>query len=241
MTSSWLTRATARHDSTLHVATGVEWPRPSKAGTWAEHRVQQVISDIVQPSDMGLLRLKQWAVDCLQQLDLPSLGLAMHHVLRQMFPAHLQQGVGCPKVAIMAFYLLVCSGVARLRRAVQHRRLPRWSGRIFRSLPAAAHRGILDFDKQWIQDMLVLGTREHVDESTVYVLWSTSSSYIGKANITRRCVTPGLPARLREHLRALIRPVSREGRLPRYSGLRKTLGSLAFLPIAVCADEARAS
>ena len=58
MTSSWLPRATACRDSTLHSSSGVEWPRPSKAGTWAEHRVQQVIADIVQPSDMGLLRIK---------------------------------------------------------------------------------------------------------------------------------------------------------------------------------------
>eukprot|EP00959_Pyramimonas_sp_CCMP1952_P029499 619679-Pyramimonas_sp.AAC.1 len=99
----------------------------------------------------------------------------MYHVLRQMFPAHLQQGVGCPKVAIMAFYMSVCSGVARLRRAVQMRRLPRWSGRVFRSLPAAAHRGILGFDQQWVSEMLDLGTRAHADESAVYVLWSTSS------------------------------------------------------------------
>ena len=131
MTSSWLPRATACRDSTLHSFSGVEWPRPSKASQWAEHNVQRVIADIVQPSEPGLLRVRAWAVDCLKAADLPSLGLAVHHVLRHQFPAHLQQGHTCPKVATMAYHLLVCSGVARLRVAIQRKRLPRWSGRVF--------------------------------------------------------------------------------------------------------------
>eukprot|EP00959_Pyramimonas_sp_CCMP1952_P181217 3789203-Pyramimonas_sp.AAC.1 len=100
-------------------------------------------------------------------------------------------------MATMVYHLLVCSGAARLRVAVQRKRLPRWPGRIFRCLPAAARQGILDIGQQWIHEMLDLGVSSCVAKSAAHALWATASSHIGKANVARQCPAPGLPARLR--------------------------------------------
>lgn len=58
--------------------------------------------------------------------------------------------------------------------------------------------------------------------SGVYLLFSRTSEYIGKANLTRRKTRGplGFSARCLEHFRALRHPQTAEGRMGRYKHLR---------------------
>ena len=78
--------------------------------------------------------------------------------------------------------------------------------------------------------------------SGVYLPFSRSSEYIGKANLTRQKARGpmGLSAKCLEHFRALRHPQTAEGRMGRYKHLRISIGTVAFLPILTTEEETRA-
>eukprot|EP00959_Pyramimonas_sp_CCMP1952_P125499 2624012-Pyramimonas_sp.AAC.1 len=60
-----------------------------------------------------------------------------------------------------------------------------------------------------------------------------AGAYVGKVYLTQSVTTPGLAARLREHISAIVSPDTPEGRRPRSHLLRKSLGTLCMLPVAI--------
>ena len=79
------------------------------------------------------------------------------------------------------------------------------------------------------------------ETTLVYVLFAHTGYYIGKANDFRQDGTRlGFCSRGCEHLRALLRPRTREGGCPRYVLLRKALGSVGLVPVNRVATELRA-
>ena len=74
-------------------------------------------------------------------------------------------------------------------------------------------------------------------------LFSHSGWYIGKANLSRSlggASMLGLQMRCVEHLRGLLVPAYRDASLPRYGILRRSVGSVCFLPLLCCAHEVQA-
>ena len=62
-----------------------------------------------------------------------------------------------------------------------------------------------------------------------YMLFNHSDSYIGKAVLQRRSGA-GIPRRLAEHIRCLLRPQLADGGKPRYRLLRVRLQQVRFVP-----------
>eukprot|EP00959_Pyramimonas_sp_CCMP1952_P369860 7746457-Pyramimonas_sp.AAC.1 len=63
--------------------------------------------------------------------------------------------------------------------------------------------------------------------------------YIGKANVSRVGLTSGVAARCCEHYRAFVCMADRDASLPRYSHIRRALGSVALMPFNWVQSESR--
>ena len=111
-------------------------------------------------------------------------------------------------------------------------------------LPPSAAAGILSAGTTWVDGVRLLletnpspstlGTAsDHEELAFVHVLWTKTDEYLGKTVASRRSATstPGLAARCQEHIRALRKPGTREGRMARYVDMRAAFGSLGFLPV----------
>ena len=68
----------------------------------------------------------------------------------------------------------------------------------------------------------------------VYVLFTRTGEYVGKAIAGRKSGSgaSGFASRCAEHLQAMRKPLSAEGRMGRHRDLRPTFGTIGFLPIA---------
>ena len=81
-------------------------------------------------------------------------------------------------------------------------------------------------------------------KACVYVLFNHAGAYVGKADLMRQnsltFATQGVASRLSEHLRSVLRPFSAQGQKPRYKLLRRSIGSIAFLPIQTYASPEQA-
>ena len=75
--------------------------------------------------------------------------------------------------------------------------------------------------------------------SMVYAMFNHAAVYIGKANV-HRVGGPGWPARLGEHLRGIVNPETRDGKRPRYHLMRRSMGSVCFIPVLWTVSERRA-
>ena len=105
------------------------------------------------------------------------------------------------------------------------RRLPAWALRILRWLPPDAADN--SQSGQCIYAQIVLHTVgcSPPDSAAVYALFTHSGYYVGKAVALRSGARLGISGRFIEHPHAVFRPGSREGSLPRYKHLRRSVGS----------------
>ena len=72
----------------------------------------------------------------------------------------------------------------------------------------------------------------------VYVLFDRATLYVGNALALRDSGLAGCPARLCEHLRALLLPASRDGTKVAYKLFRALgLRGIYWLPVVLCATE----
>ena len=171
---------------------------------------------------------------------LPALQLYLYYLLEAMFPRTKKLGITDPFLAVVVTHVFMAMGVIRLHRSLQEAKFPRWAARVFRVLPHHARVLIGSLDPQWLSWCRSFLHAQPTAASSVYILWSASGVYVGKANLTRTVSTPGVAARLREHLRGIRFPHHGDGRWPRYQLLRKSLGTLCMLPVAVLKTEAEA-
>ena len=159
-----------------------------------------------------------------------------------MFPADMKFGKSGSLQCRLLTEVLFASAVTRLRRALQQSKPPRWAVRVLRAAPPKVQCGIMEPGGEW-QSLIVRLLCTAGPGSSVYVLFTHSGWYIGKANLARQWAgvpSPGLQARCIEHARAIMTTQTRDSALARYAELRKSVGSLSFLPILVCQHEVQA-
>ena len=109
----------------------------------------------------------------------------MWHILDAMLPRGSAGAKSTPALAMIAVQLMMCAGVVRLRRALEARRMPRWAGRGLRVLPPGAVAALRFDDSEWAIQLQRLWHERGDQQSAVYVLFSHSSAYVGKANMVR--------------------------------------------------------
>ena len=157
-------------------------------------------------------------------------------------------GIGChsKKLDGLICNMLVATTVVHIRRAYrksvkQGTAAPRWLGRILRLVHPSILHLILAGDIAFF-DLLrrVLAGDLMWGSAAVYILLSVAgdADYIGKANVQRPNFAPGIPARVSEHIRALINLDHFEARKGRYKQLRCfSLRSLRYLPAIFTSTE----
>ena len=139
----------------------------------------------------------------------------------------------------MSLHIMVALTIIEVRTAMTCRRVPRWACRLLRLwdptwLPRLHDPGWLTYMKD-----ICSGADPH-GGACVYVLFNSSTHYIGKAVLARAAGTPGIPSRLTEHLRCLRRPNLPDAKKPRYRYLRRSSTTLRFMPVLLCSTVQRA-
>ena len=228
------------------------WPTPT--GQAAEHARMQVQS--VAPSlcynvtEEAADRVEAWVWHVVFQgrAAISVLVLAMGMLASSIFPEEGPVRRRGPSSGLCAT-ILCALGVMRLRAAMQLKRPPRWAARMMRILAPGWLAAASHADTPAVQYLRAacrgsppcmascIGPAH--PEAVVYILGCHAGVYVGKANVCR-AGQPGYPARVFEHLRALIRPLGAEGGKPRYHLLRRSLGSTVMMPAIASASEARA-
>ena len=211
---------------------GIVWPRPTVRASWVERqRASQCMPDFGRQHDgMGKPLVKRRSG--IGKLPLEGVPRASHRP-GQTFPSrcsHLIRLLGS-RTVVNAAYLgtLPWLWASRLRAARQLSKTPRWVARALRACPHDVLQGLTHPGSDWAQ---MVRERLHTAAScsAVYILFSHSGWYVGKANLSRQaCVgpQPGMLARCMAHLRAALACQMRDGALPRYALLKKSLWSLS--------------
>ena len=222
----------------------VQFPVPTVREEWIQ---KQRVAFAFPPLHGGITSVQAaeastWLWQRANQGDIPSITQAAADLMAHMFPADMKFGRSNSVQSRLLTEVLFASAVTRLRRALQQTKPPRWAVRVLQAAPPAVQRGISDPGGEWQTQMVrLLGTAG--PGSSVYVLFSHSGWYVGKANLARQWAgipSPGLQARCIEHARAVMTTKTRDSALARYAELRKSLGSLSFLPNLICHHEVQA-
>ena len=223
----------------------VAWPLPrgakfeAAAAEMAPHKV-----DLMAPGASSLPAVTSWIGILTDDTRLDVLVMVAGQLLSTLLPAGMSYGITSVPISKLLAHVFLGLAICRLRIVLRWKpsKLPRWAARVFRCLPSFAVKELVrpgsDWEA-WARRSIEAPTSGH---AMVYALFSHSSLYIGKTDSVRqgRMIGPGMAMRLTEHLRALCRPTTREGRLPRYVSLRRSLGSVSFLPIACLETASRA-
>ena len=114
-------------------------------------------------------------------------------------------------------------------------RPPRWLCRVARACePQVLHAYLAGTGAIWDRTLRALEGNTDGFVVAHYMLCSRSDSYLGTTMLVRR-TGAGIPQRLADHLRCLLRPRLKNGDKPRYRLLRQRLQQVRFLPTAVFA------
>ena len=166
------------------------------------------------------------------------LAMAVAVAVQHLVPAESPNGRQTPWLELVVLQLVAALSVARLRRARQKARCPRWAASAFRLPPPNFATEVMiptSATLAWMRELLVGQHADALEMTTVvYLLFAHTTTYLGIANLMRQDspVTPhGVAERLREHLVGAMKPCSKDGGKPRYRGLRMALATLCFLPV----------
>ena len=159
------------------------------------------------------------------------------HLCRYLFPADLPYGRNSFAASLALFHALVGLSVVRFRCELRKRRPPRWICRVVRLLPPGVFPRVLAADPEAITYLRRILDGNVAEVGVVYSLFGQAGYYVGKTLVRRASGALGCVARLLEHLRALFRPATRDGQKPRYRILRKSLGTLGFVPLVLTSSE----
>ena len=223
----------------------LQWPQPTVRSCWIQQQLgNRSFPDFVTvPWDCRrAASTSEWIWEKSQKGDTPSLTHALAQLTEVMFPATMKHGRSEVLPCQVLVELLVASAVARLREAKRGPKVPRWAARVLRACPNHVRIGISQPGSDWEKQTRAL-LCEASSGAAVYCLFSHSGWYIGKANLSRSvggALMPGLQMRCVEHLRGLLVPAYRDASLPRYGILRRSVGSVCFLPLLCCAHEVQA-
>ena len=133
---------------------------------------------------------------------------------------------------------LFLGGVLRLRRALSQRRVPKWARQLEMLMAPDLRCAIQDWNDPLLFSLMecFLGPPAGSHCAVVYAMGSHGGLYVGKAAL-RQGALPGLLGRVAEHLRAVLHPRHGPGRRPRYRLLRRSVGSLFFIPVLLLRSE----
>ena len=157
--------------------------------------------------------------------------------LEVLVPQDMKWGRSSPRLQLLVAHLVAMRSLTLFRKAASKEKPPKWACRLARLLHPGFLDGLLEWSSAfclWFRGLLSGGLG-----GAVYLLWCKSGLYIGKALLTRQCGIPGLPARLCEHLRGILRPESFEGARTRYKFFRAVgILSVYWFPAAAFCTEA---
>eukprot|EP00927_Polykrikos_kofoidii_P058377 TRINITY_DN5285_c0_g1_i1.p1 TRINITY_DN5285_c0_g1~~TRINITY_DN5285_c0_g1_i1.p1 ORF type:complete len:1325 (-),score=85.31 TRINITY_DN5285_c0_g1_i1:1897-5871(-) len=226
----------------LLVMTGnLTWPRPTSSAAWAAANFDRIHSVFPSPNAVGAQKVADWAWERVETNDTASLSLALAHTAETLVPANSLFGTRSHAIESITGHLLVTMAICRLRLATRTRSPPPWARRVFFALPRIVQKAVaLPSPNAWERQLRTWLSQPDKSMTANYILFSHSDWYIGKTNLHRKDGGCGLLARATEHLRATLTPKSAEGSLHRYTRFRKSIGSLAFLPITIFPSEPQA-
>ena len=228
-----------------------EWP-PLTPGSSAEKSALRAVQPVLPFTVDGVRDLAQrrtlvlWAWSQLgRRGSIPRLYEALRRALASLLPPTSKWGRTSAPLEMTILVLSVALAVSRISQALEQRFRPRWVCRVLRLLPPGAlHLGDRDSEYgAWLKSLLL---QEEIGphKACVYVLFNHAGAYVGKADLMRQnsltFATQGVASRLSEHLRSVLRPFSAQGQKPRYKLLRRSIGSIAFLPIQTYASPEQA-
>ena len=213
----------------------LQWPTMTgPAGHAASARVQPLALMLEHPSEASYTSTVQQLWDMNYQKDLASLQLCYGILVESLFPDRLRGGhQGRFLQQRLLAHTSAASGFCRVAHALRvHRRMPRWVGRFLRIAPSAVRYEISQPRSNFevFVRAIIDETFEHPIESVLYCLHSHASQYLGKANFNRARGRPGYASRVFEHHQALVCKDTRDARLPRYTLLKGSLGSVSMIP-----------
>ena len=186
------------------------------------------------PNEVQEPKFVMWLFHRLCAKDIPTLYLVMVTIGGAISPKSARGACLPPKLAclfVLAQFALSCT---RLVVALDGGRKPTWLRCDWRALPPECKAGLHTRSFRWFASILPW-LKGSDDSSAVYLTFSNSGLYIGKANALRaQGSKPGIPERFVEHVVGLCFVNSRDGSLPRYRILRQTMGALGMLPLAHC-------
>ena len=206
---------------------------------WARTAMKPWHSFLANPNDIPE-KFYVWLFERAVARDVPTLYFVMTMVWSLISPSKSKGASRSVVLARLFSIIQLALSVARLIAARRLKKWPAWFKVVWRALPPSHIQGIttLSFSgflsaASWLKG--------NGGVSSVYVVFSHSGLYVGKANVLRAAgQRPGIPERFIEHMVGLLFPRSRDGSLPRYKVLRQTLGSIGMLPLTVVASEPHA-
>ena len=216
------------------------WPRPVKDRAKAEAEVLVVLPHLRRPTMQGVMPVQLWAWEKAATWSIGALTLAIAYLLEFLVPTSYAHGRASEAGDLMAAHILGASAVARLRAAAKQKHPPRWACRVARLLPCGVFPSLLVAGSPAELTMIAAFNGMVSEKGAVYTLCGHSAYYVGKASVWRAGGVRGLPARLGEHLRLLCRGKAPGGNKPRYTMLRRSLGSVCFLLVSLADTVSRA-
>ena len=105
--------------------------------------------------------------------------------------------------------------MARLRKALEEKKLPKWARHVLVTLPSESLAKLKAGDREWLklQQQWLISAEATV--AYVYMLFGHAGTYVGKTNGQRQGGRAGLAERCAEHYKALLAKQGRDGELPR--------------------------
>ena len=139
---------------------------------------------------------------------------ALSVLIRSLVPEGIACGHANVETSCLVLHVLVACTLVELHQAFRPRKPQRWACRVARVLSVGWFHLIQDLDTSLI--VFVRGTCSSLGPSEsgiVYGLFSKEASYIAKAAVNRTH-SPGLAARLTEHILCLHRPGIKDANKP---------------------------
>ena len=215
-----------------------QWPLPT-----TQCRLPDAILRVLQqPTDHGLIDLADWLSIVVLGNDLDLIVHGLSVAVQTVLPPDARYGTGAPSKAKVFTLMIFAVGAVRLRRALLATKCPAWARTVVAALPTLLRDRLIQHTYAWWREV-----QQYVLQpdsgAAVYCLFSHTGVYFGKANISRAGryqPNAGLAERAVEHLRGLLLPHSRDGRLHRYRALRNSIGSFSMIPVCVSTSEVQA-
>ena len=171
-----------------------------------------------------------------QLLDQHTLAVFANSAFNALAPPWAIHGRSVSGLELLATTVLVMRTLLDLQDAFNRIILPIWCRKIGHALLPSWYEGIPSGDPQFYEHIASLISGGIFAAGAVaYALFTKRTFYAGKAAVMRSAGRLGLPARVGEHLRCLLRPRSRDAQKPRCK-LLAAIGilSLRWLPLIAC-------